>query len=435
MILNTNETFPGLCQTNCKTMDRILEKKPWYIRYRYYLAGGSVVLALVVAAIAVSLGPKKLRVDGEEQRIGEVQLQPFREYVDVEGVVKPILTLKVNAQEAGSVLRIVAEEGQTLKQGDTILVLTNPELEQSIEDQRDDLARQHTSYQEQLMEQEKMRLTLKKQTLQTRYEMDRLEKNIQLDREENRMGIKSKAQLEVAEDDYRYNVERSKLELLSLRNDSSSAVLKGQLLVRDMEREQKKYQRGKSRLENLVITAPCDGQLSYVSVTPGQRIGAGESIAEIKVLTDYKVHASLNEYYIDRIISGLPASISYQNEKFPLRITKVVPEVRERSFDIDLVFEKAHPANIRVGKSYRVQIELGKAEQALVIPRGNFYQATAGQWIYKLDKSGKKAVRTSITIGRQNPSHYEIIDGLSPGDKVITSGYEKFGDSEVIILD
>lgn len=416
-------------------MDRILEKKPWYIRYKYYCLGGAALLVLITLAVGLSAGPKKLRVNGDELMIGEAKVQPFREYVDVEGLVKPILTLKVNARESGSVLRIVAEDGQLLKKGDTIMVLTNPELEQSIEDQRDDLARQHTSYQEQLIEQEKMRLNLKKQTLQTRYDMARLEKNIQLDREENRMGIKSKAQLEVAEDDYRYNQERSRLELQSLRNDSSSAVLKGQLLARDMEREQKKYLRSMNRLGNLVITAPCDGQLSYISVTHGQHVIAGESIAEVKVLDDFKVHASLSEYYIDRIISGLPASIGYQHQQFPLHITKVVPEVKDRSFEIDLVFEKERPENIRVGKSYRVQIELGKAEQALVIPRGSFYQNTAGQWIYKLDKSGKRAVRTPITIGRQNPSQYEVIEGLAAGDKVITAGYDKFGDSEVIILD
>jgi len=146
------------------------------------------------------------------------------------------------------------------------------------------------------------------------------------------------------------------------------------------------------------------------------------------------VHASLNEYYIDRISSGLPATIKYQNEPFPLHITKVVPEVRNRAFDIDLVFEQERPSNIRVGKSYRVQIELGKAEEALVIPRGDFYQYTSGQWIYKLDSSGSKAVRTPITIGRQNPSQYEIIDGLASGDRVITTGYESFGDTEEVIL-
>jgi len=415
-------------------MDRILEKKPWYIRHKYYILSGVALLGLIGYAASLSFGPTRLRVDAEDVKTGEAKTAPFLEYVDVEGLVQPIMTLRVNTRESGSVLRIVAEEGQTLHQGDTILVLSNPELERSIEDQRDDLARHQTNYQEQLIEQEKLRLNLQKQALETSFEKQRLEKNILLDREENRMGIKSRAQLDVAEEEYSYRLKRTELELQGLRNDSAVAVLRSSMQAQDMEREQKKYNRMRERLADLVVLAPCDGQLSYVSATPGQRVGAGESIAEIKVLTDYKVHTSLNEYYIDRITSGLPASIKYQNEKYALHITKVVPEVRNRSFDVDLVFEGEHPSNIRVGKSYRVQIELGKAEEALVIPRGDFYQATAGQWIYKLDASGKKAVRTPITIGRQNPSQYEILEGLQPGDKVITKGYDNLGDAEEIIL-
>ena len=415
-------------------MDKILTPKPWYIRHKYYILCGTAVVTIIIYALTLSLGPSRQRIDQEEVKIGEATTAPFLEYVDVEGVVQPIRTIRVNTHEAGSVSRIVAEDGQTVRHGDTILVLSNPELERAIEDQRDDLARQQTTYQEQQIEQEKLRLQLQKQILQAHYEKQRLDKSIVLDREEHDMGIKSKAQLEVAEDEYRYQQQRTELDMLSLRNDSTSAVLRGQIMARDMEREQKKYRRSCDRLEDLVVLAPCDGQLSYISATLGQRVGAGEQIAEIKVLTDYKVHASLNEYYIDRIASGLPANIKYQGEQFPLHITKVVPEVRNRSFDVDLVFEQERPSNIRVGKSYRVQIELGKAEEALVIPRGDFYQSTGGQWIYKLDASGKKAIKTPISIGRQNPSQYEIIEGLSAGDRVITTGYEKLGDTEVVIL-
>ncbi len=415
-------------------MDKILSPRPWYFRYKYYIMFSIGILALIIYALSLSMGPSRLRVDAEDVKFGEAQQAPFLEYVDVEGLVQPIHTLRVNTRESGCVLRILADDGQTIRRGDTILVLSNPELERAIDDQRDDLARQHTNYEEQRLEQEKLRLSLQKQTLQTAYEKQRLDKNILLDREEHRMGIKSNAQLEVAEDEYRYQRQRTELDMLSLRNDSVSAVLRSQILERDMEREQKKYQRSQERLRDLVVLAPCDGQLSYISATLGQRVGAGEQIAEIKVLTDYKVHASLNEYYIDRIASGLPANIKYQNEQFPLHITKVVPEVRNRSFDIDLIFEQERPSNIRVGKSYRVQIELGKAEEALVIPRGDFYQYTSGQWIYKLDDSGTKAIKTPITIGRQNPSQYEIIEGLSASDRVITSGYDKLGDTEVVVL-
>ena len=158
-------------------------------------------------------------------------------------------------------------------------------------------------------------------------------------------------------------------------------------------------------------------------------------MGEIKVLTEYKVRASLSEYYIDRIITGLPASIQYQERSYPLRISKVVPEVKDRNFPCDLVFAGAKPANIRLGKSYRVQIELGKPEMALVIPRGDFYQHTLGRWIYRLSPDGRTARRTPIEIGRQNPQQVEILSGLKPGDKVLVNGYDKLGEFEELVID
>ena len=183
-----------------------------------------------------------------------------------------------------------------------------------------------------------------------------------------------------------------------------------------------------------MVTAPLKGQLSFVKVTPGQQVSSGESIAEIKVLDQYKIHTSLSEYYIDRITTGLPATVNYQGNKYPLKITKVVPEVKDRMFDIDLIFTGDMPDNVRVGKSFRVQIELGQPEQAHIIPRGNFYQFTGGQWIYKVNASKTKAVRVPLNIGRQNPQQYEIVEGLQPGDWVITTGYDTFGDAEELIL-
>lgn len=152
------------------------------------------------------------------------------------------------------------------------------------------------------------------------------------------------------------------------------------------------------------------------------------------MLDQFKIHTSLSEYYIDRITTGLPATVNYQDEKYPLKITRVVPEVKDRTFDVDLVFCEKMPDNVRIGKSYRVQVELGQPEDAVVIPKGNFFQYTGGQWIYKLDESGNRAVKVPITVGRQNPRQYEIIEGLKAGDRVITSGYDTFGDAEELIL-
>ena len=413
-------------------MDIKLEKKPWYIRYRSYLLAGGAFVIFLIYVISLSLGPRKLRIEADNIQIAEVKNGKFMEYVDVEGLVQPILTIKVNTREAGSVERIVTEEGSMMKKGDTILVLTNPDLIREIEDQRDEWENQRYSYKEREIEMEQKSLTLKQQALQTQYEMSRLQKSFGLEKEEYKMGIKSKAQLEVSEDEYNYNVKKTALQMESLRHDSAMTVVRKDLLRNEMERGQKKFLRSMERLEGLIVRAPIDGQLSYVNATPGQQVASNSNIAEIKVLDQFKIHTQLSEYYIDRITTGLPATVNYQGKKYPLKITKVVPEVKDRMFDVDLVFTGEMPENVRVGKSFRVQIELGQPEDALVMPRGNFYQATGGQWIYKVN--GDKAIRVPLTIGRQNPQQYEITEGLQGGDLVIVTGYDNFGEAEELIL-
>ena len=413
-------------------MDIKLEKKPWYIRYRSYLLAGGAFVIFLIYVISLSLGPRKLRIEADNIQIAEVRNGKFMEYVDVEGLVQPILTIKVNTREAGSVERIVTEEGSMMKKGDTILVLTNPDLIRDIEDQRDEWENQRYSYKEREIEMEQKSLTLKQQALQTQYEMSRLQKSFGLEKEEYKMGIKSKAQLEVSEDEYNYNVKKTALQMESLRHDSAMTVVRKDLLRNEMERGQKKFLRSMERLEGLIVRAPIDGQLSYVNATPGQQVASNSNIAEIKVLDQFKIHTQLSEYYIDRITTGLPATVNYQGKKYPLKITKVVPEVKDRMFDVDLVFTGEMPENVRVGKSFRVQIELGQPEDALVMPRGNFYQATGGQWIYKVN--GDKAVRVPLTIGRQNPQQYEVTEGLQSGDLVIVTGYDNFGEAEELII-
>ena len=413
-------------------MDIKIEKKPWYIRYRYYLLAGGAFIIFLVYVISLSLGPRKLRVDTDNIQIAEVKNGKFMEYVDVEGLVQPILTIKVNTREAGSVERIVTEEGSMMKKGDTILILTNPDLMREIEDQRDEWENQRYSYKEREIEMEQKSLALKQQALQTQYEMSRLQKSFGLEKEEYKMGIKSKAQLEVSEDEYNYNLKKTALQMESLQQDSAMTIIRKELLRNEMERGQKKFLRSMDRLEGLIVRAPIDGQLSYVNATPGQQVASNSNIAEIKVLDQFKIHTQLSEYYIDRITTGLPATVNYQGKKYPLKITKVVPEVKDRMFDVDLVFTGEMPENVRVGKSFRVQIELGQPEDALVMPRGNFYQATGGQWIYKVN--GDKAIRVPLTIGRQNPQQYEVTEGLQSGDLVIVTGYDNFGEAEELIL-
>lgn len=415
-------------------MDIQLKKKPWYVRYRLYLAGGVLLLAGLIYVVILASGPQRLRIDADSVQLAEVKQAPFREYVDVEGVVHPILTLMVNARESGNVARIVAEEGSLLQQGDTILLLINPDLLREIDDQRDEWEKQRISYQEKALEMEQKSLTLKQQTLEAAYELNKIRKSFALEQEEYRMGIRSKAQLEVSEDEYRYKTASTQLKMQSLQSDSAMTVIRRELLRNDREREQKKLERSLQRMEELVVRAPADGQLSFVKVTLGQQVAAGENLAEVKVMSQFKVHASLSEYYVDRVTVGLSASVTYQGKRYALKVSKVVPEVKDRTFDVDLVFTGEMPENVRLGKSFRVQIELGQPEQALVIPRGNFYSQTGGQWIYKLNADKTRARRVPVVIGCQNPLQYEIIEGLQPGDWVITTGYDNFGDAEELVF-
>ena len=415
-------------------MDIQRPKRKFHEKYRYHILAAVLFLMLVIYAIVISFGASKQKIDFETLRVEDVKRDKFMEYVDVEGVIQPILTIQVNTKEAGNVEQVVAENGKMLKAGDTILVLNNPDLIREIEDERDSWHNKNMQYKEREIEMEQKTLNLRQQTLETNYELNRLKKNFKLDEEEYRMGVKSKAQLEVSKDEYDYKLKKTALQLENLQHDSVVTTIRKQMIKEDMEREEKKYNRTLKRLDDLVVRAPIDGQVSFVDLTPGQSVPVGRSIGEIKVMDQFKVHASISEFYIDRIVNDLPATITYQSKKFPLSVTKVVPEVTNRAFPIDLVFDDVMPDNVRIGKSYRVQIELGQSEEAIVIPKGNFFQFTGGQWIFKVVDDGKRAVKQSIVIGRQNPLQYEVLDGLKSGDKVIVTGYDGFGDVEELII-
>ena len=416
-------------------MDIPRKPRPWYVKYLYPMLAGIAFLAFATYMIVLSFSPRRLRLDSETCRVADVANAPFREFVDVEGIVQPIQTVQVNALESGFVERIVAEEGTMLQAGDTILILSNPELLRSTFDEQEEWQNSERNYREQEIEMQQKSITLHQQALDAEHQMEALDKSLRQSREEFRMGIKSKAELDVAEEEYRYQMKRTGLQMESLRHDSAATRLKREMLRANREASARKLSRSSGRTAHLVVRATVAGQLSYLGVVLGQQVAAGESVGAIKVLTEYKVRASLSEYYIDRITTGLPAHIQQEAQKYPLRISKVVPEVKDRNFPCDLIFTAEKPTNIRLGKSYRVQIELGKPEKCLVIPRGNFYQHTAGQWIYRLSPDGTTARKTPVKIGRQNPQQYEVLSGLQPGDKVLVSGYENLGDAEVLLLE
>ena len=275
---------------------------------------------------------------------------------------------------------------------------------------------------------------LRRATLRTNYDLERITKEYELARAEYEMGASSRAQLDLAREAYLFNSANTELLLEEQRHDSLRNAIQLTLLQNDLQRDVRRFERIRERLDDLIVRAPISGQLSRISVIQGERVGVGSNISELRVIDQFKITMRLSEFYIDRIEPGLIASITWQNQKYPMRITRVNPEVRDRQFEVDLVFTGELPENIRIGMNYRVQIELGQMQDAIVIPKGGFFQATGGQWIFRLNEAGDRATRVNITIGRQNPQQYEILDGLRPGDRVIVSGYDNFGDAEEIVL-
>lgn len=414
-------------------MDIKKDKKAWYWRYRYYMLAGICVFALMTYAVAILARAPRSRIDRDLIETAEVVSGNFLEYVDVEGIVHPFKTVKVNALEAGFVDKVIAEDGTVLNEGDTILILKNPDLMRSISDEEDEYQRQQRLLKEQEIEISQKSLAIQQQALDVNFEMNQLEDKRRIAQEEFNMGVKSRAEFNLSEREYNYHRNKTELQRRNLIHDSTTTALRRELLQVDLERVRTKRDRALARKDNLIVRAPISGQLSFLTVSTGEQVQSGASVGEIKMMNNFKLHVLLNEYYVDRISVGLQGYISAQGEQFPLRVSRVVPEIRDRNFDVDLVFTDRKPENLRVGKSYRVQIELGQSEQAFIIPNGDFYTATNGKWIYKVIDGGR-AVKTPIVLGRKNPTQYEVISGLQPGDQVIINGYEQLNNKDEIIL-
>ncbi len=393
-----------------------------------------MLVALVVYALILQLGPRTLEVEIADGQIATVTEGEFLEYIDVNGVVCPATTIRVNATEGGTVERICCHNGDILRRGDTILVLSNPKIFEEIAAERQNFDLQQMQHRQQLIEMQQKSITLRSHALQADFELKKMEQDYDLAEEEARMGVKSKAQLKVAKDEYEYNRRRTLLNIESLHQDSVLNVIGRQLIHQQMAMEAQKLGNSNRRREALVILAPTDGQISNLNAVIGGQVAAGEQVGEIGVLTDYKVTARLNEYYIDRVQSGQPATAELKGRKYSFEVSHTTPQVQEHSFAVELKPLEVDKASLRLGQTLRLQIELGKPERRLIIPRGNFYAQTSGQWIMLVDETGQRARRVPIKLGRQNTEHYEVISGLNTGDCILISGYESFGDAEALEL-
>lgn len=414
-------------------MDIKLPKRPWYVRYRVHLAGGMVLAALVGYAIVLQSGPRTLKVDVGDDDMAVVQDTDFLEYIDVNGLVCPATSMRVNAAEGGTVERICCHNGDLLHRGDTILVLSNPKVLEEMMTERRNFDLQQLQHRQQLIEMQQKSIALRGQALQANYELRKIEQNYELAQEEARMGVRSQAQLQVAHDEYVYNRRRTLLTIESLKHDSALHVIGRQLIEQQIQIESQRLQTSNRREAALVVVAPADGQIGNLNATIGGQVTAGEQVGEIGVLDDYKLTARLNEYYIDRIQSGQSVTAFYKGKTLALQVSRITPQVQEHGFAVEISGGPALSA-LRPGMTLRLQIELGQPERRLVIPRGNFYAQTGGQWMMRIDPGNpRRARRVPVKLGRQNVEQYEVVDGLAAGDRVIVGGYDRFGDAEVIM--
>ena len=416
-------------------MDIKLPPKKWYVKYRIHMVAGLLGVALIVLLIKVSTGPRVIRISSESIQTASVSVGEFSEYINAEGTLQPIQTLKIYTREGGFVERMAVQDGAMLHKGDTILVLSDPELERAIQDARNQWRKQDRSFRTQLIEMEQRDISLRRSIMQTQYELSRLEKQHALDQEEYKMGFKSKAQLEVADDEYNYKLKSTQLEIESRRQDSVLNAIRREAMQDELDDARRQLARSEARLKDLVITAPADGQLSGMSLEPGLRVGSGSAIGDVKRMDAFRMKLSINEYYIDKIEVGCPATITYEKKTYPMVVSGTVPEIKSGSFELYLVFTDSIPDNARIGKSYQARIELGGQAQSVIVPKGNFYNYTHGQWVFRLNSQGNRAVRVPVSIGRQNPRQYEILEGLQPGDVIITTGYDRIADADEIVLE
>ena len=415
-------------------MDYKLPPKKWYVKYRIHIVAGLLGLGLIIMLIRVSTGPKIIRINSDSVQTATVSAGEFSEYVNADGTLQPIQTIKVYTREGGFVENLLVQDGALVHKGDTLMILSDPDLMRTIESERDKWRKQNRSYRTSMIEMDQRRLSLAQNILQTKYELKRLEKEHNLAIEEYKMGIKSKAQLDVADEEYNYKMETVRLQLESRRQDSVLNAIRQEALKDELAEAHSQLLMTEARLNDLIVTAPADGQLSGLSLEPSQRISSGTAIADIKRMDQFRMRLSINEFYIDKIAVGQPATITYEKKTYPMTISSTVPEIKNGSFDVFLIFTDSMPDNARIGKTYQARIEMGGQAQSIIVPKGNFYNYTHGSWVFKINAQHTHAVRVPVSIGRQNPRHFEILEGLNPGDEIIITGYDRISDADEVVL-
>jgi HlyD family secretion protein len=413
-------------------MDRKLEKKTWTPRRIAAIVGGAVLLGGIIYQIGFADHRSTMNVEKDRLSIATVSTGEFTDYILVSGQIEPARTVFLDAIEGGMVNQVIRESGALLKKGDTILVLTNSNLQL-------DVMQRETMLYEQINNLRQTRLLLDQNDLNQQgqlaeidYQISLLKPQYERFKELHEKKLVSDREFEEVKEQYEYNVKRKKLTYTSYRNDSIARTFQLSQLRQSEGRMNASLNGVGNILNNLVITAPIAGQLATPQqLEIGQAINPGQRYGQIDILDEFKVRVPIDELYLPRIGQGLRGKFTLSGQDYELEISKIYPTITNGRFEVDMVFTGESPSGIRRGQSVRIRLELGQSEQSLLLPTGGFFKDTGGNWVFVLNAAGN-AEKRNIRLGRKNPEFYEVLEGLVEGEKVIVSGYENFGNNEVL---
>ncbi|MEG1794701.1 MAG: efflux RND transporter periplasmic adaptor subunit [Rikenellaceae bacterium] len=375
-----------------------------------------------------------LRIDSRMISIANVEKTEFDDYVRVTGQVLPITTVQLSPLEGGIIEKIIVEEGSMVKKGDVLVVLSNNTLNLSILDSEAQLAEKQNFLRNTLIAMEQERLGLKQEKLQLDLDVERKKRAYLQNESLYKSKLIAKEEWLQSKEDYILAANKRELVKERQKQDSLYRSIQVDQMRESLENMRRNMNLIRERVSNMKVKSPIDGELGMLDIVLGQSVNMGQKIGQINDLSDFKIEAQIDEHYIDRVRAGLDASFERQGHDFTITLRKVYPEVREGRFRADFTLGVARPKNMRIGQSYNLNLQLGQSTESIIIPRGTFYQTSGGSWIYVVSEDGTKAYKRQITLGRQNPQFYEVLDGLSEGEKVIVSSYSSYGDNDVLIL-
>lgn len=415
-------------------MDRVIAKRFWSKKRILIISGIVGIAALITAAIVFTSGKSKLNVDTERITISEVKNGAFQEFIPVNGVVLPITTIYLDALEGGRVEEKFVEDGAVMKKGEPILRLSNTDLELSLVNQETSVYNLLT--QMQISQNAARQNTISKLNQMTDVEnsLKEAERVYKLNKHLYEQKVIGSQEFKQSENNYNYQLDKKKLTQQILKQDSSSVGLEAEQARQSYGRTQNALSVMRQKVGDLVVRAPVDGQLTSLDAEIGQSKNKGDRLGQIDVLSGFKVRVDIDEHYISRIYTGLFGEFTFAGKDYKLKIKKVYTQVTNGRFQVDMEFDGEVPPGIRRGQTLQIRLALSDETQALLLAKGGFYQQTGGNWVFKVSEGGNKAYKVDVQLGRQNPDYYEVLQGLKPGDKVVTSSYENYGNMQELIL-